>query len=253
MPYKISFIGSGNVAWHLAKAFDRAGHTVLQVYSRNTQSANAVAQVCGAQPLSSLQQLADDIDALFLCVNDDAIKTIAPQLAHHKSLVVHTSGAQSIEALDMLPYYGVFYPVQTLNAGKEVNFYEVPVCIEGNSKITENILKALADTISNKVYFVSSEKRRYLHLAAVFANNFTNALYNAAYEIVQQQGLDFDMLRPLIKETADKVQTLLPADAQTGPARRHDVQTIAKHLELLPEGTDKRRIYELITGIIGKQ
>jgi len=250
LPYKISIIGSGNVAWHLAHALDTARHTILQVYSRNTESAKRLAKPFNAQVVNSINQLTDDIDVLLLCISDDAIETVAPQLVHHRSLIAHTSGAMDMELLkNTSPYYGVFYPLQTLSAGKKINFYEVPICVEGSNSAAEKQLFALGNTISNKVQYIDSAQRKYLHLAAVFANNFTNALYAEAAEILEQQNLNFDLLRPLILETAQKIQKLAPQEAQTGPAKRHDENTISKHLKLMT-GSEKAEIYQLITKII---
>lgn len=241
------------MAWHMANALDASRHTILQVYSRNAETAQQLAQPCNAQVVNSINDLTVDVDVLLLCVGDDAIKEIAPQLKHHRCLIAHTSGSVSMEALkDTSPFYGVFYPLQTFTKGKKVDFYQVPLCVEGNNSAAEKQLMALGDTISNKVQYINSEQRKYLHLAAVFANNFTNALYAEAAEILEQQGLNFDLLRPLILETAQKVQKLSPDEAQTGPAKRHDESTIAKHLQLLSDG-DKEKIYSLLTDIIKRK
>lgn len=242
------------MAWHLANTLDAAQHTILQVYSRNNEKAKALASPLNAQAVNSINELTDDIDVLLLCISDNAIAEIAPQLIHHRCVIAHTSGAMDMELLkNTSPYYGVFYPLQTLSAGKKVNFYEVPIGIEGNNSATEKILFALGNTISNKVKYINSEQRKHLHLAAVFANNFTNALYAEAAEILEQQNLNFDLLRPLILETAQKIQKLSPAEAQTGPAKRHDENTIKKHLELLNNEAEKKEVYALLTEIIKKK
>lgn len=240
------------MAWHIARAMDMAGHKIAQVYSRDLKDAQDLAHPYLADALDDIRMLKDDAEVTFICVSDSVIKEVAGHLLQPKNLVVHTSGAISIDVLkDVSPYYGVFYPVQTLSAGKPVNFFEVPVCIEGSNNVAEQQLKALADTVSNQVQYLDSEKRRHLHLAAVFANNFTNALYQEAAEILEIQGMNFNLLRPLIKETAEKVQRLSPREAQTGPARRGDHETIRKHLELLPEG-HRKALYQLLTDIISK-
>lgn len=251
MPYKISIIGAGNVAWHLAKALDAAGHTLFEVYSRNSNHAAQLAQPYRAFAVNELRLLKDDIDILLVCVSDDGIKEVAEQLKHRKFLIAHTGGAVDMSVLEgTSAYYGVFYPLQTLSAGKPVNFFDVPLCIEGNNKAAEMQLKALADTISNNVQYITTEQRRYLHLAAVFANNFSNAMYVSAAKILEAQGLDFKLLRPLIKETAEKIQALSPQTAQTGPAKRHDTTTLQKHLDLLPNGSDEEKIYKQLSEII---
>lgn len=241
------------MAWHLAHELDAAHHKIKQVYSRNINSAKDLAHPFLADAIDDLALLKDDIDVLLLCVSDDAIAQIATQLKHHRCLIAHTSGAMDMELLaNTSSFYGVFYPLQTLSKGKKVNFYDVPIGIEGNNSAAEKMLFAMADTVSNKVQYINSEQRKYLHLAAVFANNFTNALYIEAAEILEQHGLSFDLLRPLILETAKKVQTLTPKEAQTGPAKRHDESTINKHLELLSE-TEKREVYSALTQLIKKK
>ena len=241
------------MAWHIARAMDMAGHKIAQVYSRDLKDAQDLAHPYLADALDDIRMLKDNAGATFICVSDSAINEVAGQMLQPKNLVVHTSGAISIDILkDISPYYGVFYPVQTLSAGKPVNFFDVPVCIEGSNKVAEQQLKALADTVSNQVQYLDSEKRRHLHLAAVFANNFTNALYREAAEILEAQGMNFDLLRPLIKETAEKVQRLSPGEAQTGPAKRNDDETIRKHLALMPDGL-KKQLYQLFTEIIKDQ
>lgn len=254
MPYKISIVGTGNVAWHLAHALYNARHSIVQVYGRNVQKAKELAHDVRAQAIDSFAQLSDDIDVLLLCVSDDAIADTARQLGWRKCLVAHTAGAMDIELLKgVSDFYGVFYPLQSLSAGKEVNFFNVPLCIEGSNKAAEAQLAALGNTISNKTHYISSAQRRHLHLAAVFANNFTNAMYGQAADILAEQGLDFDLLRPLITETAQKVQLMSPQQAQTGPAKRHDETTLQKHLELLPKGSDSEQIYKLLTDVIKKK
>ena len=173
-------------------------------------------------------------------------------LALHGKLILHTSGST---ALQLLQKYtgkaGVFYPLQTFSKTKELNFRAVPICIEGASPDITKQVKELAQSISNNVYEVSSEQRRILHLAAVFACNFPNYLYGIAQTLLANHQLDFNLLRPLITETAEKVQEQLPADAQTGPAVRNDVSTMSKHLEMLANEPVMKDIYELLSqGII---
>lgn len=254
MPYKISILGTGNVAWHLAHALDAARHTIVQVWGRDLNKAKQLAQPFNAQAISNLNQLEEDIDVLLLCISDDAIAQIASQLSNKPYLIAHTSGAMDMELLkNTSQFYGVFYPVQTLSEGKKVNFFNVPLCVEGNNKAAESQLMALGNTVSNSVHIISSEKRKYLHLAAVFANNFTNALYAEAAGVLERQGLSFNLLRPLILETAQKVQQMSPQQAQTGPAKRHDDSTLQKHLELLPKDSDEEKVYRLLTDIIRKK
>jgi len=249
----ITIIGSGNVATHLAAALKNAGHNIVQVYSRDIQHASLLAYHVKAEPIDDLGNINPETDLFLIAVKDDAIAGIAGELVRHNRLIAHTSGATPIDALlKYTPNAGVFYPLQTFSKTKEINFRTVPLCIEGaNDEITTR-LEDMARTVSNNVYRVDSEKRKVLHLAAVFACNFPNYLYYAAGQLLQQHNLDFNMLKPLILETAEKVQEHLPADVQTGPAIRNDEKTIAAHLQLLTANPDLQRVYEQLSQLIIK-
>jgi predicted short-subunit dehydrogenase-like oxidoreductase (DUF2520 family) len=250
---RITLIGSGNVATHLGAALKNAGHHIVQVYSRNAQNAALLAYHIKAEPTDDLQQLSADTNLFMISVNDDAIDGIAAAVAVHQKPMVHTSGATPLKVL--LKYTdraGVFYPLQTFSKSKEVDFRKVPLCIEGAYEDLTDELKQLAQTISNKVDLVNSDQRKILHLAAVFACNFPNYLYNAAYQLLTANGLDFDLIRPLIAETAQKVEQQLPASVQTGPAVRGDSKTMAAHMQLLGEEAMLKDIYALLSQAIIK-
>ncbi|MDB5016735.1 MAG: oxidoreductase, partial [Mucilaginibacter sp.] len=188
-----------------------------------------------------------------ISVKDDAIVTIAGELAKYEKLIVHTSGATDLEALlAFTPKAGVFYPLQTLSKNKEVNFLTVPLCIEGADENITKELEQLARAISNNVYRVNSAQRKILHLAAVFASNFPNYLYGVARQLLAGHQMDFELLRPLILETAQKVQDHLPADVQTGPAIRNDQATITSHLQLLNDEPALKLIYNVLSQAIIK-
>lgn len=249
---RITIIGSGNVATHLAAAFKNAGHRLIQVYSRNMHNAALLAYHVGAEAIDDLNDINPETDLFIISVNDDVIATIAQTLAKHQKLTVHTSGATDIEALLAFnPKAGVFYPLQTFSKNKEVDFSTVPLCIEGADEAITSELEQLAKTISKNVYRVNSAQRKILHLAAVFACNFPNYLYGVAQQLLAKHDMEFELLRPLILETAQKVQDHLPAEAQTGPAIRNDENTIAAHLQLLDEEPQLKAIYNLLSqGII---
>jgi len=249
---RITIIGSGNVATHLAAAFKNAGHRIVQVYSRNLQNAALLAYHVKADAIDDMENIDPETDLFIIAVKDDAIAAIAGSLAAYQKLTVHTSGATDLKALSsIIPTAGVFYPLQTLSKNKEVDFLTVPLCIEGNDRQTTIQLEQIAQTISNKVYRINSAQRKTLHLAAVFACNFPNYLYDIARQLLQKQNIDFDLIRPLILETAQKVQDNLPADVQTGPAVRNDQGTMAVHLEMLENKPFLKMVYELLSqGII---
>jgi predicted short-subunit dehydrogenase-like oxidoreductase (DUF2520 family) len=250
---RITLIGSGNVATHLGAAFKNAGHQIVQVYSRNPQNAAMLAYNVKAEPVDDLELLNPDTNLFVISVRDDAIGGIAEKLAGYSKLIVHTSGATSIEAIRLFTdQAGIFYPLQTFSKNKEVNFNTVPLCIEGADEEITRQLQTLAWTISQNVYKVDSAQRRILHLTAVFACNFPNYLYYAAGLLLKEHDLDFDMLRPLILETAEKVQAHLPQDVQTGPAVRNDRQTMDAHLQLLAQNAELQEVYKLLSQLIIK-
>jgi predicted short-subunit dehydrogenase-like oxidoreductase (DUF2520 family) len=249
---RITIIGSGNVATHLAAAFKNAGHSIVQVYSRDLQNASLLAYHVRAEATDSLDQIDPETDLFVIAVKDDAIETIASELAKYDKLMVHTSGATDLQVLlNHTKNTGVFYPLQTFSKTKEVNFNAVPLCIEGADEQITSKLNELAYTITQNVYRINSAERKTLHLAAVFACNFPNYLYYLSQQLLAEQQLPFDLLRPLILETAEKVQEQLPAGVQTGPAIRNDEKTMAAHLQQLGEKPELQELYRLLSqGII---
>lgn len=249
---RITFIGSGNVATHLGAAFKNAGHRIVQVYSRNAHNAALLAYHIGAEAIDSFDNINPETDIFIISVSDDAIATMAEELAKLDKLIVHTSGGTDLfSVLAFTDNAGVFYPLQTFSKTKEVDFRTVPLCIEGANESVTQTLKELAQSISNNVYMIDSVQRKTLHLAAVFACNFSNYLYGVAQRILAEHDIDFELLRPLILETAEKVQGGLPANVQTGPAIRGDQKTMLEHLQLLKDTPELEQLYRLLSqGII---
>ena len=250
---RITLIGSGNVATHIGAALKNAGHQIIQVYSPNAFNAALLAYHIKAEPVSSLNEIYADTDLFIISVKDDAIDDVAAALVLHQKPLVHTSGATPLQVL--LKYTdqaGVFYPLQTFSKIREVDFRHVPMCIEGAYEDLTIQLQQLAQTISNNVQLVNSHQRKILHLAAVFACNFPNYLYHAAQQLLAVHELDFNLLRPLITETAHKIEHQLPAAVQTGPAVRHDNKTMEAHLQLLQNSDMLQSIYTLLSQAIIK-
>ncbi|MGM9478587.1 Rossmann-like and DUF2520 domain-containing protein [Pedobacter sp. GSP4] len=248
---KIVFLGSGNVATHLAIALKAKGEDVVQVYSPNLNHALALANVVGAAAINRLNEVDQDADLYLISVKDDAIATVAAALTNVTGLVAHTSGTTDIGILSsQVKKAGVFYPLQTFSKAKAVSFDHIPLCIEAVDEVQLDILNHLATTISNQVYHLDGEKRKVLHLAAVFACNFPNHLYALANKILDQNGLNFEIIRPLIAETADKVMSNLPENVQTGPAVRADETTIHKHLSMLNNMPELQDIYQTLSNSI---
>jgi len=247
-------VGSGNVATHLTKAFRVKGARIVQVYSPDISNANLLAKEIDALAISDLAELSQVADLYLIAVKDDAIATIAHKLNVVKGIVVHTSGAtpMSVLADAGIQNYGVFYPLQTFSKSRDLNFSNVPLCLEAGNAEVLNRLKSLAETLSPLVYEIDGEKRRILHLSAVFASNFVNHLYHLGGEILAEHQIAFELLRPLILETAEKVQTRLPFDVQTGPAVRDDQETMKSHVSLLENRPDLQEIYKFLSKSIKK-
>jgi predicted short-subunit dehydrogenase-like oxidoreductase (DUF2520 family) len=251
----ISFIGAGNVAWHLAQALDTAGHTVQQVYSRRLQSAVQLTdQLYNAEPTQSLDFSKSKAIVFFVAVPDQAVATLVSQLKLPlHAILVHTSGTLPIESLGTFDNIGVFYPLQTFSKIKAIEIEQIPFCIEASNAETEEILVSLAQNISCTVYLVSSAERKVLHIAAVFACNFTNHLLSIAYQITLQENLEFSLLEPLIRETINKALAgENPATLQTGPAVRNDTNTMQSHLEYLSKFPAEHEIYRIMSHNIQK-
>lgn len=249
---KVVIIGAGNVATHLAKALLAANVQIAQVWSYHYTNAKLLADQVKATAIESLAAIDKNADICLISVKDDAIAEIAQQLIDFKGVIAHTSGSVNIDVLSGSANYGVFYPLQTFSKDKELSFATVPLCIEANKDATLQFLKKLANQLSNHVVEIDSEKRKILHLAAVFACNFTNHFYALAEEVLTAHQLEFDILRPLITETAAKVQHALPLTVQTGPAIRNDEQTLRKHEELLLQQPQLLEIYKIISESIKK-
>lgn len=250
---KVVIIGAGNVATHLAKALHAKNVQVAQVWSYHYNNALTLANAVNAKAIEDLKDIDQQADVCLISVKDDAIAGTAAQLKGFKGLLAHTSGAVNMEALSgTTEHYGVFYPLQTFSKDKELSFADVPLCLEANNGSSLAILKQLAEKLSNNSTEVNSEKRKILHLAAVFACNFTNHLYALAEEVLKANELDFAILRPLINETAAKVQYALPLTVQTGPAVRNDEQTMKKHEELLVKQPQLLDIYKTLSNSIKK-
>ena len=245
---KIVLLGSGNVATHLGRSFKMAGQDIVQVYSRDPQNAHQLADSLGADTVENLSDITKNADLYIIAVKDDAIRRVALALSLSDQLVIHTSGSTDLNVLDgVSERTGVFYPLQTFSKLKAIDFRQIPITIEGNSEEVTSTLRGIADRLSEKVIELNSIQRQTLHTAAVFACNFTNHMYTLAAELLKTQNLDFDLLRPLIAETAFKIQLNDPADMQTGPAVREDFNTLDKQKELLAHDASVLELFEKIS------
>lgn len=249
MNKKIVLIGAGNVAHHLAPALLRAGMNLCQIYSRTLESARDLGRKTGITYTSDTFAVYPDGDIYIFCVSDDALLSVFKSLRiNEDALILHTSGSVPLDIFK--PYrqnYGVLYPLQTFSKTRNLDFGEIPLCIEAPDKEVLKTIGQIADKLSSKVYEISSEKRKKLHLAAVLANNFTNHLYYMAGKLLEKEDLDFNLLRPLIFETAHKVMQMIPENAQTGPARRGDTNILNLHKSMLKDNRDIQTLYVLLS------
>lgn len=246
----VVFLGFGNVNSHLFKAlYERKEITVKQVFNRNfIKMISPFENVPFTDDISKIE----DADIYIIGIPDDAISAFSESLPFKNKLVVHTSGGVSINTLSNKNRRGIFYPLQTFSKDRSVAFKHIPICIETENSNDLELLRNLGEKISEKVVAISSEKRAKIHLAAVFVNNFTNHLYQIGSEILKKEDLPFELLKPLISETASKIESLSPEKAQTGPAKRNDVKTIEKHLHLLGE-SPYSELYKLFTDELRQQ
>lgn len=249
---KVIFIGSGNLATQLGLALQSKGIIISQVYSRTKANAKVLAELLNADYTNNISEIDQHADIYIYALKDSFLNNFFnrfkfPQEAIH----IHTAGSIQMNDFNGFAYkYGVFYPLQTFSKNKSVDFSEIPICIEASTDDVKQELMKLAYLLTPKVYFVNSEQRKQLHLAAVFACNFSNYMYDIASEIVGKAGIGFDILQPLIAETVNKIQTLNPYEAQTGPAVRYDKKTIKTHLFMLNRMPEYKTIYnELSTSI----
>jgi predicted short-subunit dehydrogenase-like oxidoreductase (DUF2520 family) len=226
----VAIVGTGNVGFHLYQELNQ--NEDLKVVQFNSRAQNSLA----------------DFDLAIVAVADDAIADVSRYI--QSPLVVHTSGGTDMGVLKNITRQGVFYPLQSFSKEKPVDFTKIPLCLEAENESDFQFLELIASLLKSPSYRISSEQRQYMHVAAVFANNFTNHMYQNAWEICQQHNIPFDILMPLIQETTEKITRLSPSEAQTGPAIRNDQETIKKHVNLLSDS--QQELYKTITESIQK-
>jgi Uncharacterized conserved protein len=247
----VSFIGSGNLAWHLAPALDNTDYSVREVFSPQLAHAEAlVGRLYHAKIKSTLDFSASPSQIFIIAVSDDVIPEVANEIIlPEDAILIHTSGSQPLDVLKNADTsrLGVFYPLQTFSKNKKIDFSQVPVFVESGNSETEKVLLNMARAISKKVHKISSGQRIALHIAAVFASNFTNHMLTLSKDVLKANKLDFEWLKPLIAETINKALTLGPEKAQTGPAKRGDLEILDKHVDFLKEDEAVAEIYRVIS------
>lgn len=245
-------IGAGNLATQLAIALKNKNISIKQVFSRNIDNAAELGKKVDSDYTNMLSEIISDADIYIIAVKDSAIQEVVLNLPlNNNQFIVHTAGSVNMSILDgFSSNYGVLYPFQTFSKSRNVDFSEIPICIETNHPANLMKLQGLASLLSNSVNQINSDERKTLHIAAVFANNFVNHLYTISSEILHNKNLSFELIKPLIAETAEKIKSMKPIEAQTGPAKRNDKTITENHLNELRTNPDIQKIYSFITDSI---
>jgi predicted short-subunit dehydrogenase-like oxidoreductase (DUF2520 family) len=244
---EIVIIGTGNTATILGRKFKAAGHRILQIYGRNASAASELAYELETESTAYWSVVNRSADIYILAVSDIAIAEIIKELQLPDKTIVHTAASVSKNILQPTgAHYGVLYPLQSLKKNTDL-IPDIPIIIDASDAQTLEMLNALAHSISNQVVTAGDDERLKLHLAAVFCNNFVNHLFVLMQEFCVAEGLDFNLLKPLIRETAERIETVSPTAAQTGPAIRNDANTLQRHHELLKKYPQLQQFYTLFT------
>lgn len=250
---EIVIIGTGNTASILGRKLKAAGHNIVQIFGRNGAAASELAYQLDCESTTYWSVVVKTADIYLLAVSDIAIEEVLNELQFTDKTVVHTAAAVSKNILSRVSeHYGVLYPLQSLKSGTP-HLPETPIIIDASNEATLQQLDTLAHTISHNVKEGNDEERLKLHVAAVFCNNFVNHLYQLMERYCREENIDFNLLKPLIQETATRIEAISPAVAQTGPAIRHDTATIDKHMQLLQKYPQLKQFYQLFTQSISGQ
>lgn len=252
----ISIVGTGNVAYHMARAFSKAeGHRIVCVCGRSIEKAKATFTKKGVLHIDSVDNLPLS-DVVIIAVSDDSISAVSKSLSSNssitESMIVHTSGTVGSNVLQAHAHHGVLYPLQTFTKGQRMSYKDIPFCISANTNETARKLQQLAAHVTNDVRLIDDQQRAEVHLSAVIANNMVNHLIYLAEQRLEKQGINGDILTPLIQQTVKKLVSQSARAAQTGPARRADLETIKKHLAKLEDGSPLRAVYEILSESIIK-
>jgi len=249
----IVILGAGNVATHLSMSLKENNFEIKCIYSKTLQSAEKLGKKLQSNFTNDLNKIPNNADLYIISIKDENIFDLAKDLNIEKGIIVHTAGSISINVFkDHYSNYGVFYPLQTFSKTRDVDFSNIPICIESSNQEVKDKLSDIAKCLSKNVYEIDSEKRKVLHLAAVYACNFANHMFSIASDILNQSEISFDLLKPLIEETARKAIDVGPDKAQTGPAVRNDQNVIKNHLELLKDNKEYEKIYRFVSESIFK-
>jgi predicted short-subunit dehydrogenase-like oxidoreductase (DUF2520 family) len=251
---KVVILGAGRLAVNFSMAVRKKGYEIVEVYNRTPAKGIVLARKLKASYISEPEMITPFADLYLVVISDAAIPQILKRLKIGNKLIVHTSGSVGMEVLeDVSPNIGVIYPPQTFTAGRLLSFRTVPLCIEANSGVNLQRIRTFAETLSKKVYVINSDQRKVLHLSAVFASNFTNFMIAVSQQLLLENGLDFGILGPIIRQTAANAASGDVFGKQTGPAIREDRETLRKHRKLLENHPGYQEIYDIITRHIIKR
>lgn len=252
--YKIAFIGAGNIATNLAVTLKNHNFEILQIISKTKKSSKKLAEKVNCEFSDNLKDIKKEIEIIFVCVNDNSIQTIANTDFLKNKFLIHCAGSIDIDVFkEISQNYGVFYPLQTFTREKIIDFKQIPICIEANTVENQNILINIAKKISTNIQIINSEQRKYLHLSAVFANNFSNFLINSAIEILKDKKIEINLLKPLMNETIEKIFSNQTKAIQTGPAIRGDSFVINNHIKLLKDYPKLKKLYSFVSKSINEK
>ena len=249
---KIVLFGAGNLAFHLAGALHKSGYRIVQVYSRTEENARKLANKVNAKPITNYHEFDPTADILIFALNDSVLPEIVNQIQFSGQLALHTSGSLSMDVFKgKTDHYGVLYPLQTFSKFRKINFYEVPLLIEACTPKDLANLQMFASSLCARTVHASSSQRKQVHLSAVFASNFVNHMYAIGGDLAKKSGFTFDILKPIILESALKaIESGDPLASQTGPAVRKNTEIMAKHLEMLSESPNMQKIYTFVSNSI---
>ncbi len=250
---KVSFIGSGNVATHLALGLQEAGMDICEIFSSTPKNALKLASKVGAKAVSSITDLdVQGVDVIIISIKDDLIHSVSNAIGVSSTLIVHTSGTKSMDELSKHENRGVFYPLQTFSIESELKLSNIPFCVEASNLEELEILKEMASLLSADVRITNEETRKSIHVAAVVACNFSNHMFALAEQLLLETGEDLSILKPLIEETVSKALDNHPKEVQTGPAVREDQEVLKNHLHRLKGNPDFQKLYQDISNSIIK-
>lgn len=251
--FKVAIIGGGNVAQHLIKQVTGAGHKLVQIYNRTLSSISQTDTGLEAEKTNNIHELTQDADIYIVCVKDYAIELVAKDIKLKDKLIIHTSGATSMDKLKSCSsQYGIFYPLQSFSKNLHIDFKSIPIIIEANNAEGRSKLELFSKSISDHVVYLNESQRIPIHIGGVFVNNFVNKLFSLTDTYLSTQQLSFDLLKPLILQTIEKLNYGSPSEMQTGPAMRGDKETIQMHINKLENNKEMQEIYKIMTDSILK-